>query len=182
MSVLIVTDSPDDWPAEISGAEVVDAKVYLSDAKFSERRGVKVFNLCRSYRYQTEGYYVSLLAEARGHKPIPSVATVRDFKTQAVVRMVSEEIDELIQKSLAAVKTNRYRLSIYFGQNLAMRYRRLALALFNQFPSPMLRAEFTCGSTGRWHLRKIDSISGNEVPKTHWPFRSEERRVGKECS
>ncbi len=170
MSVLIVTDNPDDWPAEISGAEVVDAMVYLTDAAFSERRGVKVFNLCRSYRYQSEGYYVSLLAEARGHKPIPNVATVRDFKTQAVVRMVSDEIDDLIQKSLASVKSNQFELSIYFGQNLAMRYHKLALSLFNQFPSPMLRAEFTRSTQGRWHLRKIDSIAGNEVPPTHWPF------------
>lgn len=170
MSVLIVTNRPDDWPASIPGVEVVDDTTYLTDSKFSERRGVKVFNLCRSYRYQTSGYYVSLLAEARGHKPLPSVATVRDLKSKSVIRMVSDEIDELIQSSLQSLKSSEFELSIYFGQNIAARYQKLALALYNQFQSPMLRAYFSLGGRSRWHLRKVDSISGNEVPAHHWEF------------
>lgn len=170
MSVLIVTNRSEDWPATIPGVEVVDDATYLTDPKFSERRGVRVFNLCRSYRYQTTGYYVSLLAEARGHKPLPNVATVRDLKSKSVVRMVSEEIDDLIQSSLQNLKSEQYELSIYFGQNMAARYQKLALALFNQFQSPMLRAYFTLGSKSRWYLRKVDSISGNEVPASHWDF------------
>jgi glutathione synthase/RimK-type ligase-like ATP-grasp enzyme len=170
MSILIVTDNAKDWPAKVPGVEVVQAEAYLTDASYNDRRGAKVFNLCRSYRYQTAGYYVSLLAEARGHKPLPSVATVRDFKTQSVVRMVSDEIDELIQKSLSTIKTNHFDLSIYFGQNMAARYQRLALNLFNQFQSPLLRAEFNRDTKGRWQLRRVDPISGNDVPKSHWPF------------
>jgi glutathione synthase/RimK-type ligase-like ATP-grasp enzyme len=170
MSVLIVTNRPDDWPATIPGVEVVDDTTYLTDSKFSERRGIKVFNLCRSYRYQTSGYYVSLLAEARGHKPLPSVATVRDLKSKSVVRMVSDEIDELIQSSLQSLKSAEFELSIYFGQNIAARYQKLALALYNQFQSPMLRAYFSTGGRSRWQLRKVDSISGNEVPPHHWEF------------
>jgi glutathione synthase/RimK-type ligase-like ATP-grasp enzyme len=170
MSILIVTNNTEDWSASIPGVEVVDAETYLTDASYSERRGAKVFNLCRSYRYQTAGYYVSLLAEARGHKPLPSVATVRDLKTQAVVKMVSDEFDELIQKSLSAIKSSHFELSIYFGQNMTARYQRLALNLFNQFQSPLLRAEFHRDPKGQWHLRKVDSISGNDVPKSHWGF------------
>lgn len=170
MSILIVTSRAEDWPARIDGVEVIDDESYLTDPAYSERRGAKVFNLCRSYRYQTTGYYVSLLAEARGHKPLPSVATVRDLKTQSVVRMVSDEFDELIQKSLAPIKSDSFRLSIYFGQNLAEKYQRLALTLFNQFQSPLLRADFSKDSKGRWQLRKVDSISGNDVPATHWDF------------
>ena len=170
MSILIVTSKAEDWPAQIDGVEVIDDDSYLTDPAYSERRGAKVFNLCRSYRYQSTGYYVSLLAEARGHKPLPSVATVRDLKTQSVVRMVSDEFDELIQKSLASIKSAGFRLSIYFGQNMAAKYQRLALTLFNQFQSPMLRADFSRDSKGRWQLRKVDSISGNDVPKSHWDF------------
>lgn len=170
MSILIVTNLNGDWPARIPGVEVVDAVSYLTEVEYNERRGAKVFNLCRSYRYQSTGYYVSLLAEARGHKPLPNVATVRDLKTQSVVRMVSEELDELIQKSLATIKSRSFKLSIYFGQNMAARYKRLALNLFNQFQSPLLRAEFVRDSKDHWHLRKVDSISGNDVPKSHWDF------------
>lgn len=169
MSILIVTNNLKDWPAQVENARVVDARSYLTDPAFSEMRGVKVFNLCRSYRYQTTGYYVSLLAEARGHRPLPSVATVRDLKTTAIVRMVSDELDELIQTSLNKIKSDKFSLSIYFGKNMAHRYDRLALNLFNQFQSPMLRADFARLETG-WQLRKVSSISANDVPESHWAF------------
>ncbi|MCA9212120.1 MAG: RimK family protein [Planctomycetales bacterium] len=170
MSVLIVTNVVKDWPAETTNADVVDARTYLTDPKYNELRGAKVFNLCRSYRYQSTGYYVSLLAEARGHKPLPSVSTVQDLKTQAIVRMVSDDLDALVQKSLAPIKSDKFTLSIYFGRNLAKRYNRLALSLFNQFQSPLLRAHFVRGSGNGWQLRRVSTISANEVPASHWPF------------
>ncbi len=169
VSTLIVTNSPKDWPADLVGVQVVDARTYLTDPAFSEPRGIKVFNLCRSYRYQSSGYYVSLLAEARGHKPIPSIATIQDLKTQAIVRLVSDELDELIQKSLAPIKSDKFTLSIYFGANMAHRYDRLSLQLFNQFQSPLLRASFVREKQG-WQLRSITAIAANEVPESHRAF------------
>ncbi len=169
MQIYIVTNTARDWPANIPGVEVVDARKYLTDPAFSELRGIKVFNLCRSYRYQSTGYYVSLLAEARGHKPLPHVGTVRDLKNQTVVRMASEELDELIQKSLAPIRSDRFTLSVYFGQNMVKRYERLAISLFNQFQSPLLRAFFVRGEGG-WQLRRVEPVSASGVPDHHWPF------------
>ncbi len=169
MSILIVTNRPKDWPAPIENVRVVDSREYLTGSEFSDLRGAKVFNLCRSYRYQSTGYYVSLLAEARGHKPLPSVATVQDLKTQAIVRLVSDELEELIQHNLAPIKSDVFTLSIYFGRNLAKRYDRLSLNLFNQFQSPLLRAQFVRGESG-WQLRRMTTISANDVPESHWPF------------
>ena len=60
-------------------------------------RGAKVFNLCRSYRYQSLGYYVSLLAAARGHRPLPGVTAMQDLKSHHIIRHVSDELDRLIQ-------------------------------------------------------------------------------------
>jgi len=62
---LLVVESTKRWPLHIPGVEVVPARTYLTDARFAERRGVAVYNLCRTYGYQTLGYYVSLLAAAR---------------------------------------------------------------------------------------------------------------------
>ena len=87
MRILIIANSQKDWPFRIPDADVVDAWSYLTQPHFSELRGVKVFNLCRSYRYQTVGYYVSLLAEARGHKPLPSITTLQDLRSQAMMRL-----------------------------------------------------------------------------------------------
>jgi hypothetical protein len=75
MNPIIVVNNPKDWRFDIPGVEVVSARSYLTQPTHSERRGVKVFNLCKSYRYQSLGYYVSLLATARGHKPAPRCRT-----------------------------------------------------------------------------------------------------------
>ena len=76
MPILIVVSNPRDWPLEIPGVEIISGRAYRTDPAYSNMRGAKVFNLCRSYRYQSIGYYVSLLAEARGHKPLPNVTTI----------------------------------------------------------------------------------------------------------
>ena len=65
MSALIVVERPENWPLEVPGTEVVTATDYLTNSRFVELRRAKVYNLCRSYGYQSSGYYVSLLAEPR---------------------------------------------------------------------------------------------------------------------
>ncbi len=169
MPALVVANNPKDWPFQIPNVEVIDARSYLTKPEYSDRRNCRVFNLCRSYRYQTNGYYVSLLAEARGHRPLPSITTVQDLKSQSVLRVVAEDLDELIQSSLARIRSDRFILSIYFGRNLAEKYQRLAIRLFNQFQSPLLRAIFVREGKG-WQLRNINAISASEVPERHWPF------------
>lgn len=118
MPNLIVVNDLRDWPLDVEGVEIVPARDYLTDSRFADLRGAKVFNLCRSYRYQSVGYYVSLLAEARGHKPVPSVTTVQDLKTPAVIRIASEDLDEDIQRSLGPIRSREFVLSIYFGHTM----------------------------------------------------------------
>lgn len=172
MTTLIVVNNPTDWAFNIPNAQTIDAKSYLTDPQYNESRGVKVFNLCRSYRYQSVGYYVSLLAEARGHKPQPSVATIQDLKNQSIVRLVSEDLDHLIQTSLAAIKTDRFTLSVYFGRNLAKRYERLSRQLTSLFQAPLLRAKFAREKKG-WQLKSLGPIAANEVPEAHRDFVAE---------
>ena len=86
MTALFVVDNPKRWTLNIPGVQTVAAGDYLTDASMSSMRGAKVFNLCRSYRYQTAGYYVSLLAEARGHRPLPAIGTIQDLRSRSVVR------------------------------------------------------------------------------------------------
>ena len=168
MSILIVVDDPKKWPFEIPGVDVIAARSYLTRPEYSERRGVKLFNLCRSYRYQSSGYYVSLLAEARGHRPLPSIVTIQDLKSQAIMRLVSADLEDLIQQSLSRIQSDKFTLSIYFGRNLAKRYDRLSLHLFNLLQSPMMRAQFVRDK--KWVLRSIATIPAGEVPSSHRPF------------
>ena len=116
MPVLIVTNDPDDWPFDIANVDVVDAWSYLTESKFTVMKNAKVFNLCRSYGYQSTGYYVSLLAEARGHKPMPNITTMQDLKLPAMMRLAEEDLDDLIQKTLSPLTSDEFTLSIYFQE------------------------------------------------------------------
>jgi len=80
---LLVVTNTSHWKLSLEGVEVISARTYLSPDTVQRYPGARVFNLCRSYSYQSLGYYVSLLAEARGHRAIPSVGPLRDFRSRS---------------------------------------------------------------------------------------------------
>lgn len=169
MSILIVVDNPRDWPLEIPGVSVVSARAYLGDPAYGDDHSVKAFNLCRSYRYQSLGYYVSLLAEARGHKPLPKVSTMEDLQSQNLVRLLTEDLDALVQKSLAPIKSDSFELSIYFGRNVASRHDALSHQLFSRLQAPLLRAHFE-RHREHWQLRSVRAIAASDIPPPHHAF------------
>jgi glutathione synthase/RimK-type ligase-like ATP-grasp enzyme len=169
---LIVVDNPKKWTLRIPAAPIVAARAYIGDPDLSALRNVRVFNLCRSYRYQSVGYYVSLLAMARGHRPIPSITTIQDLKATTLTRVVAGDLDPLIQRSLQTIRSDRFTLSIYFGQNLAQRHHELSSRLFALFQAPLLRAEFRQGGDG-WTLDTVRAIAASEIPANHQDFVAE---------
>jgi glutathione synthase/RimK-type ligase-like ATP-grasp enzyme len=180
MARLIVLENPKNWNLEVPGAEIVAARDYLADPRHSERKRTKVYNLCRTYGYQTTGYYVSLLAEARGHKPLPSVSTLQDLRLSPVLRVASEELEELIAKALGE-GGDRRGFNLYFGRSPDAAMDRLAQALFKHFPSPLLHAEFTFA--GKWRLDSVRPVGTAEIPQEDRPFAAEQaarhfRRAG----
>lgn len=168
MPILIVVNNPQEWPLNVAGVQVVAARSYLLDPQYAELHGAKVFNCCRSYRYQSIGYYVSLLAAARGHKPIPNITTIQDMKSQTIIRLKSDELEEMIQESLKGVRFRKFTLSIYFGKNPDPAYDRLSAHLFKQFQAPFIRAQFV--RTDHWDLQSVGPISAIEIPDEHHPF------------
>lgn len=169
MQPLIVVNNLPDWPFDIPGVHVVSARSYLSDPAFGQDRNFKVYNLCRSHHYQSLGYYVSLLAEARGHKPIPRASAMEDVQSQNQIRLLTGGIDDLIQHALAPIKSDRFELSVYFGRNIAHRYDKLSLELFDLLQAPLLKACFE-RRNGQWCIRRIDLLGSNEVPEIHRQF------------
>ncbi len=168
MRILFVVDAPKDWPLDIVGVEVVGARQYLTEPTWTELRRARVFNLCRSYAYQSVGYYVSLLAEARGHRPSPSLATIQDTRSRHTVRMASEDLEDLIQRSLGSLQSDEFVLSIYFGRNLAKRHATLAARLYELAEAPLLRARFV--RREHWELVSLKPISADAIPPEHHGF------------
>ena len=176
MHILIVVNDPEDWTLSIPGLELVDARTYLIDPRYAKMRRVRVFNLCRSYRYQSVGYYVSLLAEARGHKPQPTVACIQDMKLGSLTRIFSDELEHTLQQALSPIRSRTFELSIYFGMNLAKRYQKVSQALFELFPAPLLRVHFRRESDG-WRIGQVAPLPASEMPASHRRFATEAARL-----
>lgn len=170
MRLLVVVNSRRNWPLHIPGVEVVNAKSYLTDSSYAGGPPTRVFNLCTSYRYQSTGYYVSLLAQARGHRPMPDVSVLRDLTSTGLVKSISSDLEESIQRSLKSIKSDKFELSIYFGKNLARRHDRLALEIFNLFRTPMMRAFFSHDPEEGWIVDKVTPIGFSSIPDNHLEF------------
>lgn len=80
MNKYIVVNQPKKWNFSIENITVISSQEYLTNPEFSRLKKARIFNLCRDYSYQSKGYYVSLLAEARGHLAIPTVKNIVDLK------------------------------------------------------------------------------------------------------
>jgi glutathione synthase/RimK-type ligase-like ATP-grasp enzyme len=173
MKNLVVVDQKSDWQIKHPDIQVVTAKEYIKNTEAGASARYRVFNLCRSYNYQKLGYYVTLIASARGHKPQPSLTAIEDFKSPSMISFVSKELDELIQKSLKKITSDQFLLSVYFGKNVAKCYDRLSAYLFQQFRIPFLRAKFTKMPDG-WNLVSIRPLSLNQIPEEHLPFANEQ--------
>ncbi len=170
-ATLIVVDEPHSWPLQMEGVELVTARRYITDPHYLNLRRVKLFNLCRSYRYQSLGYYVSLLAAARGHRVMPGIGALQDLKSPSSIRFVSEELDELIEKSFKALRSESFTLSIYFGHNLAKCHAQLSQRLFKMFQMPFLQAGFVYSQKSeRWQLQNVQPIAASEIPEEHRLF------------
>jgi glutathione synthase/RimK-type ligase-like ATP-grasp enzyme/ribosomal protein S18 acetylase RimI-like enzyme len=150
---LIVVDQANSFYFEMENVKVITARKYILDKKFQQMKNARVFNLCNSYRYQTTGYYVSLLASARDHRVIPSVATIGDYRNISIIKSISTEIDDLIQKSLNKVHDNKLTIQIFFGQALEEKFKILAARLNNLFETPVLQISFT--KSDKWYIQKV---------------------------
>jgi glutathione synthase/RimK-type ligase-like ATP-grasp enzyme len=165
MNKYIVVNQPEKWKFSIDNIIVISSQEYLTNSKFSLIKKARIFNLCKDYSYQTKGYYVSLLAEARGHLAIPTIKNLVDLKDLKLVKIVSDDFDDVIQQSLKNIKSREYTLSIYFGQNVAQKYKELSSLFYKHFQVPFLRVKFSFNT--KWNIQSIKAISESETPAEH---------------
>ncbi len=141
----IVVEKASDWSAFHPSADLVTAVDYLKrpfESKDGER--TQVINLCRSYKYLGLGYYVSLLAEARGHKVLPGVRTINDLRRRSVYGIDIEDLNASLSRFLPdqARDATDFGLLVYFGQTHYPPLADLARQVFELFPCPILKIQF----------------------------------------
>ncbi|MBC7514803.1 MAG: RimK family protein [Herminiimonas sp.] len=170
MNIIFVVSHRSDWSLDIEGVDVVPAQSYLADPEYRNLTNSRVFNLCSSYHYQGAGYYVSLLAQARGHDPLPDVKAIEALRLPAPHRMMPDSVLEVARASLACFPSEVDDVAVhsYFGRAVDTRLGRLCEQLFNWLKMPMLCAHFK-REAGQWHLASIATLPASALPPKHVP-------------
>src|SRR6476659_6435660 len=142
--LVIVVEKASDWGSYYPSDNVVTAQDYLKEPVGSDDERTQVINLCRTYKYLGIGYYVSLLAEARGHKVIPSVRTINDLRRRSLYGLDIEDLNQKLQKFLpdGGRDTTDFGVLLYFGETSSESLEDIARQVFETFPCPILRIEF----------------------------------------
>ena len=166
MKTVVVTDQNHEW-FEISDATVLTARRYLAEAESGNVGSVRVLNLCRTGRYQGRGYYVSLVAEARGQGPVPDAKTIGDLKSEAYVRALEAEIQPLVEQTLHHDESERFQLDVYLGKHPS--HQALAEQLFAKTRVPLLRVLFA-HAEGSWRLDTLQAVGLADIPLQNRAF------------
>jgi glutathione synthase/RimK-type ligase-like ATP-grasp enzyme len=157
--LIIIVERKEDWASYFPSEDIVSAQEYLEQTRGNgQGKRIQVINLCRSYKYLGHGYYCSLLAEARGHKVIPSVRTISELTRKSLYGLALDDLDKLLEKALSNhlySDTEGFTLTLYFGKTNIEPLQDLARQLFEVFPCPILLVEFR--KTNGWHIEGIKS-------------------------
>ena len=160
---LIVIDQPYSWEESAIGATIISVKDYINNPLFQNNASFRIFNLCSSYRYQSYGYYVSLLASARGQRVIPSTSTIKDVQIANVVQSLSYDLNDKINRILAREKESTLSLDIYFGQTPFNKHKALAAQLFQVFEVPLFTVNFI--KSEKWIIKNIKVLTFKNLDK-----------------
>jgi glutathione synthase/RimK-type ligase-like ATP-grasp enzyme len=139
----IVVDRLSDWKGSDEGLKLMAVDEFLTTGAALPRGG-RVVNLCRRYGYLSAGYYCSLLAEARGQIPMPTVADVLSLSRKSLYTHDVPELDDILRRTirrLTAPPEKTFSIIVLFGQADDSRFKRLASQCFDIFRYPIVKLE-----------------------------------------
>ena len=165
---LIVIDQPYSWETKDIKATVVSVKEYINNPLYHNNGNFRVFNLCSSYKYQSYGYYVSLLASARGQRIIPNTSTIKDLQIANVTKSLSFDLNEQANRLLSKETDHYLSLDIYFGQTPLKKYKNLASKLFAVFEVPLFTVTFI--KSEKWIIKGIKVLTFKNLTESQKEF------------
>lgn len=130
-----------DYTEQLSAlhAEVISFEDYLAHYPKKNEPQTRVINLCDTQKYLSEGYYCSLLAEARNHRVLPSVRTINDL---AFLKGESAQQISLLKKHCKAIeKDTDAEFYVFFGETVKSQFSKIGAYLFQQFAMPILHVK-----------------------------------------
>jgi len=150
---------------QIENVEIVNVKDYVSHEQYQKQKNYRVYNFCSGYKYQTVGYYMSLLAEARGQRVFPSVTTIQDILTSSLIKMFEEELKDEFFCEIDMGIHEKVVYQVILGCESTGKSSRLSKNLYKIFDAPFV--EYTFVRNNKWlledvRLMTIQEIIGNE--------------------
>jgi glutathione synthase/RimK-type ligase-like ATP-grasp enzyme len=166
--VLVVGRQQDKKPLEEIARRLrlrlVSAREYLSSPEVANGAR-QIINLCAVEDYLSQGYYVSLLAEARGQRAVPSIDTVTGLAWKKIYKNHLSELATLIDKKALdafADGKNSCTAEIFFGEANHGWAKRLASRAFKLFPAPILEVNIK-RLKGGWKIEYIWPLSSTTI-------------------
>src|SRR5262245_5284902 len=129
----------------------------------------KLVNLARSYAYQSKGYYASLLAEARGHRVVPTVETMLELRESKLYEHALPELEDELNRCARRADfqpEGELKLLICFGIARDPRFESFGRLLFDWFRCPALEVTVEPGqwlSIDRIRPRAITRLANGEA-------------------
>lgn len=155
---LLVVDDLSDWNPYYPSDQVITFETYLATEQGDSLQRVRIINLCGSYRYLSDGYYCSLLAEARGHHVIPSVKVLNDLDKKALYRLQLEDLSQTLARAFKTTdKDKEITLLSYFGTTPDPAFQDFARLLFERFSCPILAV--TLRYRQQWEIIGLKAVS-----------------------
>ena len=155
---LLVVDDLSDWNPYYPSDQVITFETYLATEQGESHQRVRIINLCSSYRYLSDGYYCSLLAEARGHHVIPSVKVLNDLGKKELYRLQLEDLSQTLARAFKSNERGKeISLLSYFGTTPDPAFQELARLLFERFSCPIL--EVTLCYRQQWEIIGLKAVS-----------------------
>jgi len=166
---VILVDQPRDLPNAETPHKVITTAEYLARPRLFEMGRPKLVNLARSYAYQSKGYYASLLAEARGHRVVPTVETMLELREQKLYEHALPELEDELNRCARRADFEpdaEVRLLVCFGIARDNRFESFGRLLFDWFRCPALEVTVDPGdwlSIDRIRPRAITRLANGEA-------------------
>jgi hypothetical protein len=110
---------------------------------------------------------VSLLAEARGQKVIPNAKTILDLKNPSIVKVLSRDLEEVIQQALAHKEQARVHLQHLLRAQREPEVRPARARTVQGVPVAAAAGPLREDRGGKWELRSVRPIPYNDIPEEH---------------
>ena len=138
---VILVDQPKDLPNADTPHKVITTSEYLARPRLFDMGRPKLVNLARSYAYQSKGYYASLLAEARGHRVVPTVETMLELREAKLHEHALPELEDELNRCARRADfqpEGEFKLLACFGIARDARFDSFGRLLFDWFRCPAL--------------------------------------------